>query len=91
MSTDPNLSREELEKLVAELKREKMRRWREDPRPIHRAIQNVGEPEPECPEGFKMIVRVIVPWPRREEKEPPRMRSNKTDGRAASGGVQHEH
>jgi hypothetical protein len=68
MTIDPNeLSREQLEKVVAELEREKMRRWHEDPRPIHRAIQHVGEPPPECPPGHKLLVRVIVPAPRRED------------------------
>jgi hypothetical protein len=78
MSTDPNFSREELEKLVAELEREKVRRFWNDPRPIHRAIQHAGDPPPECPEGHKLLVRFIVPWPRREER-PPHLRSEPVD------------
>jgi hypothetical protein len=70
---DPNqLVTGQLRKLVDLLEAEKRDRFFNDPRPIHRAIQEVGAPPPECPPGHKMIVRVLVPPPRREEP-PPRL------------------
>jgi hypothetical protein len=90
MTIDPNeLSREQLEKVVSELEREKMRRWCEDPRPIYRAIQDVGEPPPECPEGYKLLVRVIVPPPNREER-PPHLRSEPADKVTETKGDDHQ-
>jgi hypothetical protein len=76
MSTDPNLSREELETLVALLEREKKEREKKErfwdfSLPVHWAIQKPGEPEPECPPGHNMICWVIVEPPQREEKERP--------------------
>jgi hypothetical protein len=87
MSTDPNLSREELEKLIAELEREQRKRFWNDPRPIHWAIQEPGATPPVCPPGHKMIVRVIVAPPQREEKEQPRTRDASGSCAATAGEV----
>jgi hypothetical protein len=54
------------------LEPEKRERFFNDPRPVHRAIQEVGAPPPECPPDHKMIVHVLLPPPRREGP-PPRL------------------